>query len=55
MFENPVGVLLNRLVGLGRKPTTPYTSFYDLEALDLDGQPVNFAKFRGKVRRRQSM
>lgn len=47
-----VGGWVNRLTGtLGRKPCTPYSSFYDLEANDIDGKPIDFKKFRGKARR----
>lgn len=42
---------VNRLTGtLGRKPSTPYKSFYELEATDIDGKSIDFNKFRGKAR-----
>ena len=45
-----LNTLVNRVFGLGRKPTTPFASFYDLEATDLDGLPISFKTFRGKAR-----
>ena len=45
-----LGTLVNRLTGLGpAKPATPYKSFYSLSAEDLDGNVIDFERFRGKV------
>lgn len=48
---NQLGAWVNRLTSLGRRPQTPYNSFYDLEAKDIEGNPIDFGKFRGKARR----
>ncbi len=49
-LHDAVAVLERPLTHLGIiKQTSPFSSFYSLQGVDIDGQPVDFGAYRDKV------